>query len=129
MTTSFPLNFPDVVSEDDLDSFASEITSDLQGLEQDVAHMLEEPPGSNLDDLTRGAGVGQLLSGPDTNLQAAAQRIDLSLQQDDRVSASSTVITKVAEGSYVLAVTIEVSGTVLPLNYAFTATGGLQRLP
>ena len=128
MTQPLPLTYTDLVCTDDVDPMATETTSDLQNLEQDVFHVLLEALGSNLDDLTRGVNVAAALSGPSQALDRLASRIDQQLGQDDRIDTSHSTVTQASDGSYRIEIEIAVAGTTLGLSFAFTATGGLQIL-
>ena len=126
-----PQNFPDVVFGEDLDPFANEITSDLQGLEQDVRHLIEQVLGSNLDDVTKGVGIETKLSGTIADLMAAADEIDSQLAGDDRIDSSTTTLTQTGIGEdgepiYLIDVEVVVAGSVQNLSFAYTPTGGLQ---
>lgn len=125
MPNPLPLTYTDAVCTDDVDAFGNETTSDLQNLQQDVFHTLLETPGSNLDAPTRGIGVPLLLGADTSNLALIASTIDHQLQEDDRIDASDTTITQEADGSWTIAITLQVAGTVLPLNYAYSASAGL----
>lgn len=79
---------------DDLDMFGAETTDDLENLAQDVYHRLIEPPGSNLDDKTRGLGLPGMLSGVfDPSLP---QKIEAEIRKDPRVTAVAATITDVS---------------------------------
>lgn len=125
---TLPLTAPDLVCEFDLDLFAGETTSDLQSLEQDVLHMLLEAPGSNLDDLTRGIGVVDMLGGPVADLATVPHRIEAALAKDDRIDSSTVTIRRDADDTIRLTLVIVVGADVLGLNYAYSADGGLQVL-
>lgn len=132
-----PLTVPDLVWVEDMDLFAAETTSDLQTLEQDVFHMLIEAIGTNIDDLNRGAGIGRLLSGTETQLADSTRTIDAQLQKDPRIDSSTTTITKLPPGSmlpdgtplpaggYAIDIEIVAGPQVLGTSFSFTADGGL----
>jgi hypothetical protein len=96
---NLPLTIPDLLWVDDMDLFAGETTSDLQTLQQDVYHMLIEPPASNPDDLNRGLGLARMLSGTEAQLAGITQTIDAQLQRDARIDSSQTTLTKLPPGS------------------------------
>lgn len=115
----------DLVCVDDLDPSGNETTSDLQALAQDVYHLLLESPGSNLDDPTRGVGLGLILSRPAPDLLALPGQIDAQLRKDDRIDASKSSVVQNADGSFSLTVQIVVNGALLPLGYVYTSAKGL----
>ena len=121
-----PLNFPDIVFLDDLDPFGSEITSDQQGLEQDVRHIIEQVLGSNPDDQTIGIGIGGLLSGTASDLARVPGQIDHQLGEDDRIVASLTTIEQRTDGSWSIVVQIQVDTQVVTLGYSLGLSQGLQ---
>lgn len=120
------LTIPDVVCLDDLDAFGRETTSDLQTLWQDVFHMLKEILGSNIDDVNRGIGVDQLLSGSTKPLATIAGRIDQGLAIDDRIDGSTTTVSVETDGSFRIAIEISVSGKTTGLSYSYEAAAGLR---
>ena len=129
--TTLPLTYTDLVCIDDADRYARETTSDLQNLEQDVLHMLIETRGSNLDDLDRGIGLEELLSGTDVNLALAVSKVDEGLARDPRIDASTTTITpdSAAAGGYLISIEIVVGAAVLGLSFAFSAGRGITVAP
>ncbi len=125
-----PLNYPDVVFDEDLDPFGNEIESDFQGLTQDVRHIIEQALGSNLDDLTKGAGLDQRLSGRAPDIISLAGDIDEQLRSDDRIDSSNTTITDTtqtgdAQASFSIIVEVDVNGQTLNLGWSYTPGGGL----
>jgi hypothetical protein len=139
--SQLPLTVSDVVCLDDLDANGSETTSDLQTLIQDVYHVLIEVRGSNIDDVTRGAGVELLLSGDASVLPGVAQEIETQLGQDSRIAAVTATISLVApggsapdgtvlpDGGFTLDVDIQPDASIAPsavsLSYYLAANGGL----
>jgi hypothetical protein len=126
--TTLPLTYPDLVDVTDLDPFASETTSDLQTLQQDVLHVLIEQPGSNPDDPTRGIGIDNYLSGTAADLVKARSIIDQQLTQDDRITSSSTSIgpnPDTSVGGYIVEIAIIGSAGVFGLSYGWTQQTGL----
>ena len=128
MTQPLPLTVPDLVGFDDLDPFARETTSDFQTLQQDVYHRLLELPGSNLDDITLGIGVMQYLSGTATDAAKLPAIVDEQLQRDSRIDTCTSTLAQQADGSYLLAIQIQVDGSVIGLQYAYSSAGGLVAL-
>jgi hypothetical protein len=126
---TLPLTYHDLVCVDDLDPLGRETQSDLETLEQDVLHILEEVLGSNLDDPNRGVGLLSILSGNTTILTNMAATIDGQLTKDTRIDASSTAVTNTGPNAFSVVVTVSVAGSVIGLYYATTAAGGLLPLP
>lgn len=126
--TQLPLTYPDLLAEEDLDINAAETTSDLQTLKQDVLHILEEPPGSNIDDPDRGIGVVQLLSGSTIPLAALPGIIDGQLTKDDRIDSSQTTLTQEGDGTFTINIQVGVGGAVVGLSYSYSAVSGLRAL-
>jgi hypothetical protein len=125
---SAPLNFPDVVFLDDLDPMGNEITSDLQGLKQDVLHILKQAVGSNEDDTSKGGGLDDALSAPIARLQTACADVDAQLADDDRIDGSTSTFTTASDGSYHIDVEIEVDGSVLNMGFSYSTTEGVIAL-
>lgn len=79
---------------EDLDPFGAETTSAEEELRQDLLHVIlqecGEVPGANLDDATRGLGVGNILS--DQIPAGFVHDVETQLAQDDRVAAVSASI-------------------------------------
>lgn len=124
---ALPLTVPDVVCTDDVDQYARETTSDLETLVQDVFHILIELPGTNIDDPDRGVGVEALLSGSAANIGTVQKRIEAQLLRDDRIDACTTEVSSDPDsGTYNLAITIQVDGSVVGLSFAYDAASGLS---
>src|SRR5579872_7133315 len=93
----FPVTAPDLrVSPGaggmvvDIDDLATETTSELENLQQDLTNRLYEIPGSNLDfgsgaDNTRGVGIMTYLNAPQDRLIGLGARIDKEFELDPRV--------------------------------------------
>jgi hypothetical protein len=132
-----PLTVPDLDWVEDMDLFAGETTSDLQTLAQDVFHILIEVLGSNIDDVSRGVGLGRVLSGTEGQLSDITRIIDAQLQKDERIDASTTTLTKLPPGStlangtplpnggYSIDIEIVAGSKVLGSSFSFTSDGGL----
>jgi hypothetical protein len=99
----------------DMDPFASETDDDLDELEQDIVHVIDQDLGSNPDDPTRGLGVGNssskaLAQNPASITQAAENEV----QKDDRVDSCSAMISVDAStGIVTLDLTIQVNDDIL----------------
>lgn len=128
MTQSLPLTYPDLVCMQDLDPNASETTSDLQNLIQDVYHVLFELLGSNPDDPDRGVGIDQYLSGTLDDLQKATRIIEAQLGEDDRIDTISANITQnPTTDPFPVSIIIEigVDGSIITLQYGWESAVGL----
>jgi phage baseplate assembly protein W len=123
---ALPLTVQELVCVEDVDQFAREVTSDLEALVQDIFHMLREKRGSNLDLPDRGIDIDSQLSAPTTNLRTIAGSIDHQLVLDPRVDASSTTITQQSDGSYLIALRVQVGTTVLGAAFSFGAGAGIS---
>lgn len=123
-----PLTYTDLVCLDDLDPFAAETKNDLQNLGQDVFHVLLEVAGTNLDDIQRGVGVEQFLSGTTANLTNMATIIEQQLLQDNRIDTCHVTITATGDASntYKVVVNVGVDGSVLGLPFSLSPTAGLS---
>jgi len=123
-----PQTYADVVCWDDLDPLARETASDLETLEQDVYHLLLELPGTNLDDIDRGIGVDEVLSGTLADALKLPAKIDAQISQDPWVTACTSSIQQEADGSFTLKILIQVGPNVIPVNFTWTQGGGLAPL-
>ena len=121
--SNLPLTAPDLVCGLDLDPFASETTSDLQSLSQDVLHILLQDLGSNPDDPNRGIGIYNYLGGTADELAKLPGRIDAQLRDDDRITSCSTTINIQSDGSFIVAPTIYVGDQVVPLEFQISQAG------
>lgn len=129
--STLPLTYPDLVCVLDLDPNASETTSDLANLTQDIFHVLIELLSSNPDDPDRGVGIDQYLSGTLDDLAKVPRLIENQLESDDRIDAVSASLVQNAAGSefpFTIAIDIGVNGSVLGLQYGWTSNGGLVPL-
>jgi hypothetical protein len=126
---ALPLTYPDLLFVDDLDPFGQETTSDLQNLAQDVYHLLLELTASNADDETRGVGLSAMLSGTEDQLAAAPKIIDSQLRKDARVLTSTSVLTTQSDGSYLLQISIQPAGGLLPIPLTFTYSASQGLVP
>lgn len=121
-----PFTYADLVDVDDLDPLAAETTSDLQALTQDVLHLLEELPGSNLDDPNRGIGIMLYLSGTSQNLSTLPALIETQLNADSRISGAAVTITAQKDlTTYDITVQVQVADSVLGLQFQFSSSAGL----
>ena len=125
---ALPLTYPDLVCEEDLDLFAGETLSDLQTLEQDVLHIIEQEPGSNADAPDLGVGIYSAMSGTAQNLIALAATISQQLELDDRIDSCSCTVTDVTAGSeqagafYSISVELIVDNKVINLAYDYNGS-------
>lgn len=120
-----PLTVPDAVCWDDVDALGRETTSDLESLEQDCYHILLEDLGSNPDDVGRGVGIFQLLSGTAANIPTACRAIEEQYLRDDRIDTCVASIT-LEEDEYIIRVNVGVDGTVVGLVYSYSQANGLR---
>jgi hypothetical protein len=82
----------DALCFDDITEFGDEIDDPVEELIQDLYHRLIEEPGSNLDDLDRGYGISNMLSGPfDASMGYA---IEAEFRKDDRVSDATVIVSE-----------------------------------
>jgi len=138
---TLPLTYADLVCLDDMDPFASETTSDLENLWQDVYHVLLQDPASNPDDVDRGLGVVNLLSGDTSVLASLPRTAEQELLKDDRIDAVRVALSQIQPGGtlsdgtvlpaggYELLVQIQPSGVVLPQSRSFGYVNGGGLVP
>lgn len=133
----FPLTAPDLAVSGspsnpsaggivDMDTLGTETISELQNLAQDLGNRLTELPGSNLDFGTpnsRGIGIMTYLSGTTQQLAGLPHRIDAEFEQDPRVVQSATVLTKQADGSYVISTQLVTVAGVFGLAWSWSQSG------
>ena len=132
----FPLTAPDLAVSNpvnptaggivDIDSLASETTSELQNLSQDLTNRLIEMPGSNLDfgtPNTRGVGIMTYLSATTGQLAGLPHRIDAEFELDPRVTTSATQIMVQPDGSRLISSQVETVAGVLGLGWAWSQSG------
>jgi hypothetical protein len=127
---TLPLTYTDCVCLDDVDLFASETTSDLQNLLQDLYHLLVELPGSNPDDENRGIGIDQYLSGTEAQLRTLPGVIEEQFTSDGRVTTCSARVQAQSSGPFpfIIAIDAEISGQVIGLQYGYAQPGGLVQV-
>lgn len=124
-----PFTYADIADfDDDMGPFAEETTSDLDNLVQDVTHILEETLGSNPDDPTRGVGLVYYLSGTVENFSTIVGVIERQLNADDRITKCDASIVQNTDDTFSLFINIQVAGTIIPLQYGWSLSGGLQRV-
>ena len=133
----FPLTAPDLAVSGspsnpsaggivDMDALATETTSELQNLQQDLTNRLTEMPGSNLDfgtPNTRGVGIMMYLSGTTAQLAGLPGRIDAEFEQDVRVTTSATAIMKQADGSYLISTQLVAVAGVVGVSWSWSQSG------
>ena len=125
---SLPFTYADLADIDgDMGAFAQETTSDLENLVQDVGHILEEILGSNPDDPTRGVGISQYLSGTTIAFAGIVGVIERQLNADDRITKCDATIVQNSDDTFSLFINIAVAGTIIPLQYGWSLSGGLAR--
>ncbi len=116
----------------DIDAIATETTSELQNLQQDLTNRLTEMPGSNLDfgsPNNRGIGIMSYLSGTTQKLAGLPGRIDAEFIQDPRVTASATApFVRQPDGSYVISTQLVCIAGVVGLSWGWSQSG-LVALP
>jgi hypothetical protein len=95
----------DVLCFNDLDIFATEITDPLEQLGQDNYHRLIEAPGSNPDDLNRGFGIEERLSG--VLDPAIGPGIEAELRKDTRNATVTAQVTSTGPGQQRIEIAIE----------------------
>lgn len=125
MTQGLPLTYAEARWGDDLDPNGAETASDLESLEQDVLHLLEETLGSNLADPDSGLGLEEVLGGDASVLTSLPALVDAQLAEDSRIDGSSTTLTQQPDGTYLLQSAVEVGGAVVPLEFA-VGPGGVS---
>ena len=135
----FPLTAPDLAVSPsaggmlvDIDGLASETTSELQNLQQDLTNRLVEQPGSNLDfgtPNTRGVGIMTYLSGTEAQLAGLPARIDAEFLQDDRDTGSLTTITAQPDGSRLISSQVESVAGVVGLSWGWSQQGVVPITP
>lgn len=118
MAASLPQTYKDIVCVLDMNPNATETTSDLQSLVQDVFHILLEFPGSNPDDVTRGIGMQTYLSATQDKFQGLPGKIEEQLKRDTRITSASCVIEIVA-GSPLLKLNVQVGQQIIPLQFGY----------
>jgi hypothetical protein len=120
---ALPLTYTDCVCLLDCDPYASETTSDLQNLSQDVLHVLVQLPDSNPDDPGRGVGISQYLNCKETDFRSLSGIVDSQLEQDPRITSSKTTLQTLPDGGFVVSIEVKVANSVVPLAYGVTPDG------
>jgi hypothetical protein len=135
--STLPLTAPDLVCVEDMDLFAAETQSDLESLEQDILHILDEDYGSNPDDPERGIGLANLLSKPTRVLSDIVRTVEAQLRTDDRIDAVKATLTELPpgysfpggltfdKGGWMLELDVVASGAVTGLTYAYSPATGV----
>ncbi|MDB4992795.1 MAG: hypothetical protein JWM74_227 [Myxococcaceae bacterium] len=113
---------------EDMNEFGRELEDPLEELLQDLFHRLEERPGSNPDDVDRGVGVEDALSGPEDS--TLAKRIEIDFKKDDRVDAVRASISRDDDAtspqqgaSYRIEIEVETNRQLINLNAVFDSNG------
>jgi hypothetical protein len=132
----FPLTAPDIAVSTspanpsaggivDMDALATETTSELQNLQQDLTNRLIEMPGSNLDfgpSNSRGVGIMSYLSSA-KKIGGLPARIDAEFIQDPRVSESLTTLVLQSDGTYLVSTQLVTVAGVFGLAWAWSQAG------
>ena len=134
---AFPLTAPDIAVSGspsnpsaggivDMDALATETTSELQNLQQDLTNRLTELPGSNLDfgtPNTRGVGIMTYLSASTQKLAGLPHRIDAEFEADPRVTTSATQLIRQPDGSYQVVTQLVAVAGVFGLTWSWSQAG------
>jgi hypothetical protein len=127
-----PLTVADLVCIEDLDANGAETTSDMQTLVQDVYHVVIEKIGSNIDDIARGIGAENLLSGDSNALLNLAQVVESQLGEDDRIAGVTATVSQILpggtlpdatllpEGGFLLEIDIDPAASIAPSTQSIT---------
>lgn len=116
----------DALCEYDLDPYGTELDDPLAELYQDILHRLIEPPGSNLDDPTRGFGLQNRLSmgGRSGGLSLVVKHgIEAELLKDTRLSAVRATVTQTAVDAYSIAIQFVANEVALGITLESTGNG------
>lgn len=107
----------DLICSSDLDLFGRETTDPLEVLAQDLFHRLTETYGSNPDDVDRGVGIVDALSGIVEDRDIGAE-IRADFLKDDRVSDVRVTVTQIPEvaGGQRIATLVQTVDGILPLD-------------
>lgn len=122
---SSPLN-PSAGGMVDIDDLATETTSELQNLIQDLTSRMTEMPGSNLDfgsPNTRGIGIQGYIGASSVVLLGLPGRIDAEFELDSRVTSSATTIQKQVDGSYLITSQIACVAGVFGVTWSWSQLG------
>lgn len=116
----------DALCFDDLDLFGRELDDPIEELRQDQYHRLIEPPGSNIDDVGRGLGVDEMLSGVFD--PTVCRKIENELRKDNRVAAVVAEFTEAdrATGTFAIDIRSELDGQALGLTLVADGQGGVK---
>ena len=124
MTLGLQRTYQELRWAEDMDPNGAETASDLESLEQDVQHIIEEVIGSNLADPDKGVGAVNYLSGTTAQLQAMPSIIDSQLEKVSRITNSASSITIPDDGSDpTISVQVAVGSNVVNLQFALGPTG------
>jgi hypothetical protein len=110
---------------DDLTPNAADTDSDLESLEQDCIHVIVQAAGSNAADPNSGCGASLLLNGTVDQLGMLCALIDAQLPEDTRVTGSSSTLTTLDDGTYLITTIVQVGAQVLTLTFQ-PGPNGLQ---
>lgn len=129
MTAANPFNVtgPDLVLATDMDPLAVETTSEIENLAQDCYHWLICIPGGNLDNIDRGVGIYQYLSGTSDELRSLPSAIEADFQKDARVVDCVASIQGQPNGAPLISVQVQpTAGGILPLLFGYSSAAGLE---
>jgi hypothetical protein len=123
MTQPLPRTYQEARWLDDLDPSGAETASDLESLQQDVLHIIEETLGSNLADPDKGIGAQNYLSGSAGQLLAMPSKIDEQLGHVSRITNSRTSVSQQSDGSYLVAIVAAIQGSIVSFNFTLGPNG------
>lgn len=112
----------DVVCMDDLDLGGRELDDPLEELHQDLYHRALEAPGSNLDDVDRGLGLRDRMSGfEDPRL---ASQVEAEFSKDNRVTSTSATVSPTDDGRYAIDAQVQANGRTLGIDLELAQAEG-----
>jgi hypothetical protein len=119
----------DALCMNDLDPYGRELNAPLDELYQDLVHRLFETPGSNIDDVDRGIGIENMLSGGfDASVSGGpagivSRRIETDFRKDNRVKDVRADVVQRDDGVYEIAIQVVANETVLGITLEADGTG------
>lgn len=124
MANALPLTYTDLVCFDDVDPLASETSSDMQNLAQDVYHIILEGLGTNIDDPTRGVGVQNYLSGTQAQFSAVTSIIEAQLREDPRIDGVQCTLTDNGNNTFNIDTQIAVAQSIIGVQVLWSNAAG-----